>query len=186
VNPKRSLLQKILMLEIVRALWVVFRHMFVHKVTFQYPHVKRALPDTHRGALGLLRYDDGVERCVGCDLCEAACPSRCIRVVSEQVPNQPLVRYASEFYIDMTKCVFCGFCVEACPVNALGMTKMYEYSTENKRDLYFDKKKLYEIGEKYFADAKAYLVAHRQEQADETAKEYRYKFPFPVLSEKKE
>jgi NADH-quinone oxidoreductase subunit I len=79
-----------------------------------------------------------------------------------------------------------GFCVEACPVNALGMTKLYEYSTENKRDLYFDKKKLYEIGEKYFADAKAYLVAHRQEQADETAIQYRYKFPFPVLTEKKE
>lgn len=186
MNKRKSLLQKILMLEIVHALWVVFRHMFVRGVTFQYPHVKRALPDTHRGALALLRYDDGVERCVGCDLCEAACPSHCIRVVSEQVPDQPLVRYASEFYIDMTKCVFCGFCVEACPVNALGMTKLYEYSTENKRDLYFDKEKLYDIGDKYFDDAKAYLVAHRQEQADETAKQYRYKFPHPVLSEKKE
>jgi len=186
VKRGRSLIQKILMLEIVRALWVVFRHMLGKGITFQYPHAKRALPDTHRGALALLRYDDGVERCVGCDLCEAACPSRCIKVVSEQIPGKPLVRYASEFYIDMTKCVFCGFCVEACPVNALGMTKLYEYSTENKRDLYFDKKKLYEIGDKYYDDAKAYLVAHRQEQADETAKAYRYKFPFPVLTEKKE
>jgi len=186
MNPKRNLIQKILMLEIVRAMWVVFRHMFGKGITFQYPHVKRLLPDGHRGALGLLKYDDGVERCVGCDLCEAACPSNCIKVVSEMVPDKPLVRYASEFYIDMTKCVFCGFCVEACPVNALGMTKLYEYSTENKRDLYFDKKKLYEIGETYFADAKAYLVAHRQEQADETAIQYRYKFPFPVLTGKKE
>ena len=123
---------------------------------------------------------------MGCDLCAAACPSRCIRVVSEQVPGKPLVRWAPEFYIDMTKCVFCGFCVEACPVNALGMTKLYEYATENKRDLYFDKKKLYDIGEAYFTDAKAYLVAHRQEQADESEELYRYKFPFPALTEKKE
>ncbi len=176
---EKTLLEKIFMLEIVKALWLVFRHMFVPSVTFQYPKVKKELPDTHRGALCLLRYDDGVERCVGCDLCEAACPSSCIRVVCEQEPDKPLVRFASEFDIDMTKCVFCGFCVEACPVNALGMTKLYEYSTENKRDLYFDKKKLYDIGEKHFDEAKAYLVAHRQEQADESAKEYRYKFPFP-------
>jgi len=182
----RALLRKILMLEIVRALGLVFRHMFVRSVTFQYPHSKRPLPDAHRGALCLLKYDDGVERCVGCDLCEAACPSHCIKVISEEVAGQPLVRYASEFYIDMSKCVFCGFCVEACPVNALAMTKMYEYSTENKRDLYFDKKKLYDIGEKYFDDAKAYLVAHRQEQADDSAAAYRYKFPVPALPEKKE
>lgn len=175
------------MSEIMRALWLVFRHMFVRGVTFQYPHVKRNLPDTHRGALALLRYDDGVERCVGCDLCAAACPSHCIEVISEQVPDQPLVRWAPEFYIDMTKCVFCGFCVEACPVNALGMTKLYEYSTENKRDLYFDKKKLYAIGDAYHEDAKAYLVAHRQEEADEAATQYRYLFPSPAVpGEKKE
>ena len=121
MKRSRSLIEKILMIEIVRAMWVVFRHLFVRGVTFQYPHVKRVLPDTHRGALALLRYDDGVERCVGCDLCEAACPSRCIKVVSEQVPGQPLVRWAPEFYIDMTKCVFCGFCVEACPCDAIRM-----------------------------------------------------------------
>jgi NADH-quinone oxidoreductase subunit I len=168
--------------EIIEAMAITFKHMFVKPVTFQYPREKRQLPDTHRGALCLLRYNDGVERCVGCDLCEAACPSRCIKVVSAEVPGT-LVRYASEFYIDMTKCVFCGFCVEACPVNALAMTKLYAYSTENKRDLLFDKAKLYQIGEQYHGDAKAYLVAHNQERADESAERYRYKFPTaPVAS----
>jgi len=162
--------------EIIEAMGITLKHMFVKPVTFQYPREKRQLPDTHRGALSLLRYSDGVERCVGCDLCEAACPSRCIKVVSAEVPGT-LVRYASEFYIDMTKCVFCGFCVEACPVNALAMTKLYAYSTENKRDLLFDKAKLYQIGEQYHQDAKAYLVAHNQERADESAERYRYKFP---------
>jgi NADH-quinone oxidoreductase subunit I len=114
---------------------------------------------------------------VGCDLCEAACPSRCIKVVSEEDPETPLRRIATEFYIDITKCVFCGFCVEACPVNALAMTKMYEYSTRNKRDLMFDKDRLYQIGDQLLAEAKSYLVAHHQEESDEAAREYRYKFP---------
>ena len=176
----KELLKSVFMTEIVRGLSLTFKHMFVGKVTFQYPHEKRVIPDAHRGALSLLRYEDGTERCVGCDLCEAACPSHCIRVVSEEDETDPLRRYASEFDIDMTKCVFCGFCVEACPVNALGMTKLYEYATEDKRDLMFDKDKLYAIGEKYYDDAKAYLVAHRQETTDEQYSVYRYKFPSPV------
>lgn len=101
-----------------------------------------------------MRYDDHQERCVGCDLCEAACPSRCIKVVSAEDVKRPLQRFASEFYIDITKCVFCGYCVEACPVNALAMTKMYEFSTHDKRTLLFDKKRLYDIGERHLDDAK--------------------------------
>jgi NADH-quinone oxidoreductase subunit I len=161
---------------------VVLKHMFVKPVTFQYPREKRTIPDAHRGALGLLRYDDGAERCVGCDLCEAACPSRCIKVVSAEDPNKPLSRYATEFYIDITKCVFCGYCVEACPVNALAMTKMYEYSTADKRQLIFDKNRLYEIGEQHIEDAKRYLYAHNQEKNDADSRDYRYKFPHQVAA----
>ena len=143
--------------EVRTAMRVVLRHMFVKPVTFQYPREKRTIPDAHRGALGLLRYDDGQERCVGCDLCEAACPSRCIKVVSAENPDRPLSRIATEFYIDITECVFCGYCVEACPVNALAMTKMYEYSTPDKRTLTFDKQRLYQVGEQHIDDAKRYL-----------------------------
>jgi NADH-quinone oxidoreductase subunit I len=160
---------------------VTFKHMFHKPMTFQYPREQRTLPDTHRGALALLRYDDHQERCVGCDLCEAACPSRCIKVISLEDPARPLQRYASEFYIDITKCVFCGYCVEACPVNALAMTKMYEFSTHDKRTLLFDKKRLYEIGERHLDDAKKYLYAHNQEQNVEESREYRYYFPQSVL-----
>jgi len=174
----KKFLSDVLFKEILKGLKQTFSHYFVKEVTVQYPHVKVPLPDTHRGALCLLNYEDGKERCVGCDLCEAACPSHCIRVVSAVEDREGVaVRYATAFDIDITKCVFCGFCVEACPVNALGMTKMYEYSTNNKRDLIFDKAKLYEIGDRSYREAKRYLVAHHQEGEDEMASEYRYRFP---------
>lgn len=177
----KKILQAALFQEIWEAMKVTFKHMFHRPITFQYPREQRVIPDTHRGALGLLRYDDGRERCVGCDLCEAACPSRCIKVISAEDRERPLQRYAVEFYIDITKCVFCGYCVEACPVNALAMTKMYEFSTPDKRALLFDKKKLYEIGERYLEDGKKYLYAHNQEQDGEESREYRYYFPQSVL-----
>ncbi len=166
--------------EILKGLKLTFSHYFVKDITLQYPHEKTSLPDTFRGALCLLRYDENeTERCVGCDLCEAACPSGCISVVSaEKLESGDVVRYATDFDIDITKCVFCGFCVEACPVNALAMTKSYEYSTNNKRSLIFDKAKLYEIGDHRHVEAKGYLVAHDQEGEEETVSEYRYRFPY--------
>ncbi len=177
----RKFLDNVLFMEIMKAMKLVFSHYFVKDVTLQYPHEKTVLPSTQRGALCLLRYEENQEeRCVGCDLCGVACPSACIKVVSEgdEEKGQVVRRYASSFDIDITKCVFCGFCVEACPVNALAMTKMYEYSTINKRDLIFDKNKLYDIGEKFHGEAKSYLVAHNQEDEDEEiVSQYRYRFP---------
>ncbi len=176
----KKILHAALFYEIWDAMKVTFKHMFHKPITFQYPREQRTIPDTHRGALGLLRYDDGRERCVGCDLCEAACPSRCIKVISAEDAERPLQRYATEFYIDITKCVFCGYCVEACPVNALAMTKMYEFSTHDKRTLLFDKKRLYDIGERHLEDGKKYLYAHNQEIIGEESREYRYYFPQSV------
>ena len=177
----KQILQAALFYEVWDAMKVTFKHMFHKPITFQNPREQRTLPDTHRGALALLRYDDHQERCVGCDLCEAACPSRCIKVISSEDAERPLQRFASEFYIDITKCVFCGYCVEACPVNALAMTKMYEFSTHDKRTLLFDKKRLYEIGERHLDDAKKYLYAHNQEKNVEESRGYRYYFPQSVL-----
>ncbi len=179
-SSTKKFFDAVLFKEIWNAMKVTFKHMFHRPMTFEYPREKRTIPDAHRGALGLLRYDDGQERCVGCDLCEAACPSRCIKVISEEDTSMPLQRYASEFYIDITKCVFCGYCVEACPVNALAMTKVYEFSTHDKRDLLFDKTRLYEIGEQHIDDAKRYLYAHNQEKKGEESRADRYHFPQSV------
>ena len=175
------LIRNIFMTELVKGLKLVFMQMFQPYVTLQYPHVRHEIPDGYRGIMSLLRYEDGTERCVGCSLCEAACPSNCIKVVSDEVPGQPLVRYAKEYYLDITRCVFCGFCTEACPVDALAMTKVYEMSVYDRRDLMFDKAKLYELGEKFLEDGKAYLIAHNMDDGTLHPKEglgvNRYHFP---------
>lgn len=119
-------------------------------VTLQYPHEKRQLPGTYRGMIALLRYDDGSEKCVGCDLCEAACPSRVIRVISDEMPGEPMKRFAREYYMDMTRCIFCGLCVKACPVDALAMTTEYEWSVYSKRDLLLNKHQLLALGDRNF------------------------------------
>jgi NADH-quinone oxidoreductase subunit I len=148
----KKILNDLFFLEILKGLVLTFKHLFVGTVTIQYPREKRKLPVGYRGLLSLLRYDDGVEKCVGCALCEAVCPSRCITVKSAEVEGEPLKRYAREFYIDITRCVFCGWCVDACPVNALAMTPEYEYAVYNKRELIFDKQKLLSMGDKFFPE----------------------------------
>lgn len=137
--------------EIAVGMQLTLSHLIHYKpVTLQYPHEKRILPDNYRGMLALLRYDDGTEKCVGCDLCEAACPSRVIAVVSAEVPAEPTKRYAREYSMDMTRCLFCGLCVQACPVDALAMTREYEWAVYDKRDLFLNKQQLLAIGDRTF------------------------------------
>lgn len=144
-------LKTITFYEIAIGMKATLMHLLRYRpITIQYPHEKRALPDNYRGMLALLRYNDETEKCVGCDLCEAACPSRVISVISAEVPGEPIKRYAKEYYMDMTRCLFCGMCVEACPVDALAMTQEFEWSTYDKRDLFLNKQQLLAIGDRNF------------------------------------
>ena len=77
-------------------------------------------------------------------------PSRVIRVVSAEVPGEPTKRYAKEYYMDMTRCLFCGMCVDACPVDALGMTREFEWAVYDKRQLHLNKQQLLAIGDRSF------------------------------------
>ncbi len=137
--------------ELLLGMKATMSHLLNYKpITLQYPHEKKQLPANYRGMLSLLRYDDGTEKCVGCDLCEAACPSRVIRVVSAEVPDEPAKRYSKEYYMDMTRCLFCGLCVQACPVDALGMTQEFEWAVYDKRQLQLNKQQLLAIGDRNF------------------------------------
>jgi NADH-quinone oxidoreductase subunit I len=116
---------------------VTFRHLLKRPETIGYPEHKTPVFPRFRGRHRLWLHDDGLEKCVGCSLCVAACPADCIRVVAEEnTPQQrvsPGERYARIYEINMSRCIFCGYCEIACPFDAITLEGEYELS-EYDRD----------------------------------------------------
>jgi len=132
-------------------IWTGFRlgmkYFFKPKVTINYPFEKGPLSPRFRGELVLRRYPNGEERCIACKLCEAICPAQAITI--EAKPREDGSRRTTKFDIDMTKCIYCGFCQEACPVDAIVLGPNFEFSTENREELLYNKEKLLENGDRW-------------------------------------
>ena len=135
------------MLDQVKGFSVTLRHLFRKPVTQQYPESKRPVYPRFRGRHKLHRFEDtGLEKCVGCSLCAAACPADCIRVVAaENIPGDRVSsgeRYAAVYEINLSRCIFCGYCEIACPFDAITMGHDYEMSDYHRPDLIFTKEML--------------------------------------------
>lgn len=151
-----NLARSFLLPEIVKGLALTFKYMFKPRVTINYPHEKGPLSPRFRGEHALRRYPNGEERCIACKLCEVVCPAQAITIEAEE--REDGSRRTTKYDIDMTKCIYCGLCEEACPVDAIVEGPNFEYSTETREELYYNKEKLLANGDRWEAQLAANLA----------------------------
>ncbi len=126
---------------------LTLKYFFKPKVTINYPYEKGPLSPRFRGEHALRRYANGEERCIACKLCEAICPAQAITIEAEERADGS--RRTTKYDIDMLKCIYCGFCQEACPVDAIVEGPNFEFATETREELYYDKEKLLSNGDRF-------------------------------------
>ncbi len=118
------------------------------KFTVEYPDERREQYPRTRWRHYLTRYENGLEKCIGCSLCAGACPARCIYVEAADNTDtdrrSPGERYARRYEINMLRCVFCGYCQEACPTGAIVLRKEFELADYDRADFLYTKEMLLE------------------------------------------
>jgi NADH-quinone oxidoreductase subunit I len=140
----------VLLSELLSGMALTLRYMFKRPVTVNYPYEKGPLSPRFRGEHALRRYPNGEERCIACKLCEAICPALAITIEAE--PREDGSRRTTRYDIDMTKCIYCGYCQEACPVDAIVEGPNFEFASETREELFYDKDKLLANGDRWEAE----------------------------------
>lgn len=170
-----------MLIELAKGFGIAGKHVFDYffrkgSVTVNYPEERREQPVFFRGRHRLQRYEDGLERCVGCALCAAVCPSEAIYLEAKE--NNPAARvspgerYAEIYQIHLLRCIFCGFCEEACPEEAIVMGPTYELAADRRTDFIAQKHEMLDPAEKGFGDYHVYdpYISHVTPESDKEAK----------------
>ena len=140
-------LKTIFLTEFFSAIIKAIREIFRPKKTINYPFEKGQISPRYRGEHALRRYPNGEERCIACKLCEAVCPAQAITIESEE--REDGSRKTTRYDIDMLKCIYCGLCQESCPVDAIVQGPNFEFATETREELYYNKEKLLDNGDRW-------------------------------------
>ena len=151
------IIKTIFMADFSAGLLLAIKNIFKSKKTINYPFEKGKISPRFRGEHALRRYSNGEERCIACKLCEAVCPAQAITIESE-IRNDGS-RKTKRYDIDMLKCIYCGLCEESCPVDAIVQGPNFEFATETREELYYNKKKLLENGDKWESSLAANIKA---------------------------
>ncbi|RMG22581.1 MAG: NADH-quinone oxidoreductase subunit NuoI [Armatimonadetes bacterium] len=133
---------------IVSGLLLTAKRLRRDKTTVFYPEQKRQPFPRTRWRHVLKRYENGLEKCIGCSLCAGACPAKCIYVEAADNTDEerysPGERYAKRYEINMLRCIFCGFCQEACPTGAIVLRSDFELADYSRPDFIYTKERLLE------------------------------------------
>ena len=140
-------LKTVFLTEFFSAIFKAIREIFRPKKTINYPFEKGQISPRYRGEHALRRYPNGEERCIACKLCEAVCPAQAITIESEERKDGS--RKTTRYDIDMLKCIYCGLCQESCPVDAIVQGPNFEFATETREELYYNKEKLLDNGDRW-------------------------------------
>ena len=137
----------VFLIDFLTGLWIAIKELFKPKKTLNYPFEKGKISPRYRGEHALRRYPNGEERCIACKLCEAVCPAQAITI--ESTAREDWSRKTTRYDIDMLKCIYCGLCEESCPVDAIVQGPNFEFATHTREELYYNKEKLLENGDRW-------------------------------------